>query len=371
MEYSYKFRIYPNAEQENLIHRTFGCCRYVYNHYLSKRMELYKENGSTMNYVACAKDLTQLKRELPWLAEVDATALQSSLRNLDNAFQNFFRRVKNKERPYGYPKFKSKHVHRKSYVSKNNHGTIALSDKKIRLPKLGMVKCRISKEVQGRILSATVSQNPSGKYFVSLCCTEVEIEKLPAAGKVTGVDLGVKALATTAEGDIYPNNKYLNQSDKKLRRLARRLSRKKKGSRNYEKARIRKARLEEHIANQRRDDIQKATTDLIRKYDVICLEDLKTKGMMNDHRLARSIGDASFFEFRRELEYKAEFYGREVTVIDAFYPSSHMCSHCGYRNPDTRDLKVRLWTCPDCGTNHDRDINAAINIRNEGLRLRK
>ena len=220
-------------------------------------MELYKENGSTMNYVACAKDLTQLKRELPWLAEVDATALQSSLRNLDNAFQNFFRRVKNKERPYGYPKFKSKHVHRKSYVSKNNHGTIALSD--------------ISKEVQGRILSATVSQNPSGKYFVSLCCTEVEIEKLPAAGKVTGVDLGVKALATTAEGDIYPNNKYLNQSDKKLRRLARRLSRKKKGSRNYEKARIRKARLEEHIANQRRDDIQKATTDLIRKYDVICL----------------------------------------------------------------------------------------------------
>ena len=156
MEYSYKFRIYPNAEQENLIHSTFGCCRYVYNHYLSKRMELYKENGSTMNYVACAKDLTQLKRELPWLAEVDATALQSSLRNLDNAFQNFFRRVKNKERPYGYPKFKSKHVHRKSYVSKNNHGTIALSDKKIRLPKLGMVKCRISKEVQGRILSATV-----------------------------------------------------------------------------------------------------------------------------------------------------------------------------------------------------------------------
>ena len=318
MEYSYKFRIYPNAEQENLIHRTFGCCRYVYNHYLSKRMELYKENGSTMNYVACAKDLTQLKRELPWLAEVDVTALQSSLRNLDNAFQNFFRRVKNKERPYGYPKFKSKHVHRKSYVSKNNHGTIALSDKKIRLPKLGMVKCRISKEVQGRILSATVSQNPSGKYFVSLCCTEVEIEKLPAAGKVTGVDLGVKALATTAEGDIYPNNKYLNQSDKKLRRFARRLSRKKKGSRNYEKARIRKARLEEHIANQRRDDIQKATTDLIRKYDVICLEDLKTKGMMNDHRLARSIGDASFFEFRRELEYKAEFYGREVTVIDVF-----------------------------------------------------
>lgn len=129
--------------------------------------------------------------------------------------------------------------------------------------------------------------------------------------------------------------------------------------------------MEEHISNQRRDDIQKATTDLIRKYDVICLEDLKTKGMMNDHRLARSIGDASFFEFRRELEYKAEFYGREVTVIDAFYPSSQMCSHCGYRNPDTRDLKVRLWTCPDCGTNHDRDINAAINIRTEGLRLRK
>ncbi len=341
MEYSYKFRIYPNAEQENLIQRTFGCCRFVYNRFLTMRIDAYKERGETMNYYVCANALTPMKKQLEWLREVDATALQSSLRDIDTAFQNFFRGMKQGKR-VGYPRFKIKRDNRKSYKSKCVGMNIRLLDNKhIQLPKLGAVRCAVSKKVVGRILSATVSQAPSGKYFVSICCTDVEIAPLPSTGAVVGVDLGIKALATTSDGDSYANNKHLYAQDKKLRRLARQLSRKKKGSNNREKARVRLARLHEQIANQRRDDIQKATTDLIRKYDVICIENLKTKGMMANHKLARSVADASFYEFRRELEYKAAWYGRTVSVIDMFFPSSQLCSVCGYRNAETRSLLVR------------------------------
>ena len=292
---------------------------------------------------------------------MDSIALQSSVKNLDTAYINFFRKKAE------YPRFKSKKTHRYSYTTKYTNGNIELYENKVKLPKIGLVKIKKTRAPKGRLLSATVSQVPSGKYYVSLCYTDVEEVLFPLTYNETGIDLGIKDFIVLSNGEKVENPKYLKKSIEKLKKLQKQQSRKTKGSRNWIKNRIKIARLHEKIANQRMDFINKLSTRIITEYDIICIEDLKVDNMLKNRNLAQSISDVSWSKFTTQLEYKAEWYGKVIKKVDTFYASSQTCHCCGYKNEGTKDLKVREWTCPKCHSNHDRDVNASINILMQGI----
>ena len=363
-EKAYKYRIYPNKKQQELIQKTFGCTRFVYNYYLNKRKEMYENDKTTFTYNMCSKDLTTLKKELEWLKEPDKDSLQKALKDLDVAYQKFF-----KEHT-GYPKFKSKKNRYKSYRTSCTNNNIRFENKHIKLPKLGLVKIRDKQIPQGKILNATISQEPNGHYYCSLCCTEVEFEQLPKTNKNVGIDLGMCYLAILSDGIKIENPQFYEQSEKKLAKLQRELSRKTIGSARWEKARLKVAKLQKHIANQRNDFLQKLTTTIISNYDVISIEDLDVKSMKETDSKIRNkrVGDVSWSEFRRMLTYKSQWYGKTLSVIDRYYPSSQICHVCGHRD-GKKSEDIRNWICPNCHSELDRDINAAINILNEGLRL--
>lgn len=369
MNAGYKFRIYPNKQQRELIDKTISCSRYVWNYFLDFRIELYRFLGKGMNYEGMDRLLTDLKKEHSWLTEVDSRALKNELKDLQSAYNNFFAGRAN------FPKFKSRKSQFQDYRSQNvidrkhNRSSIRITDKRhIVIPKLHTVKCRIHRQVKGKILSAKISKTPSKQYFVSLNVENFIPQQLSETQNSVGIDLGIRRAITLSDNKKFDNTKQYQKQAKKLKLLHKRLSRKPSGSRNREKSRLRLAKLYQKVSHCKQDEIHKQTRYIVDNYGIICVEDLDVMSMKKDKGIARLLNNVNLGEYLRCLAYKCKWYGRYFVKIDRYFPSSKMCSHCGKIN-DKLKLSQKRWKCLHCLSEHDRDENASINIKNEGLRI--
>ena len=368
---SYKFRLYPSDSQKELIHKTFGCTRFIYNYFLDECMK----NGFIKAFDMCKK-IKELYLEYPFLKEVDSCSLRCSIFNLEDSYKNFF------EKRSSYPKFKSKYnkqSYRTNCMRSNYKGKsyssieIDLKNKKIKLPKLGLVDIRgyRNKEyINGRIINATIEKETTNKYYVSVIVEEVEIQKEKInPTSIVGIDLGIKDLVITSNGEKYSNSKEIERREKRLKRIQRKLSRQVKGSKNYYKTKIRLSRLHSKIKNSRKHNIIKIVNKIVKEHDIIVSEKLKVKEMSSNHTLAKSILDASFNKICEMIKWKVKLLGKYYYQVDTYYPSSKICSHCENKTDKTNNLNIRKWQCIECGNENDRDINASINIMFEGLKI--